>query len=96
MENVGVVAGNLSECRGYFFHIAAALGGTAILKANELIVGDTRFFYVRDAVIMRGLDGVELRYVGTYYNRKDLREIQEEATMRNMGKPARERGEETK
>jgi hypothetical protein len=83
---VAVVSGNLREFRGFCLEKAHDRPDAVVYK-DSAIVGDTKYFFVASREILRGLRQFDLEYHGTWVNRKDLAEIQEEHHFNQMMAP---------
>ena len=80
MKIVLVIAGNYNEGRHYLEGLAG-LARTVKKQGRPYPtwVDGTEYRLIDDPIYMKGYRGVEVRFIGTYYKRPNIREFEAEA-----------------
>lgn len=80
MKTVLVVAGNKSQFDSFMGDFSLEEVEKVSYSAAQFTLKDgTRYIYVSDPIKMKGFRGVETKFIGTFYELKNLDEFEREA-----------------
>lgn len=81
MKTTVVIAGNQRQFNDIVVELCKNAKAFTVYPTKAIIDG-VRFLYCTDARMLKGLRDIDFKFYGTWYERKDINEIKEEARFR--------------